>query len=243
MQQARIKLWRARRWLRERVPRRLPNYHVMRRYPQWVTDTFHRLYYEQTEAGRVNTFLGRPVVQYPVDLWTYQEIIYRERPAFILQTGVLHGGSLLFLAAMLDLIGADPDALVIGVDIDLSRAEGLEHPRIRLIEGDSVADETIEAVHAILPVSHGLVSLDSAHDYDHVRRELEHYHTLIPVGGHLIVEDTNVNGRPVRPDHGPGPYEAVNSFLVDHPNFARDDTLWQRNLFSFHQGGWLVRMD
>lgn len=227
---------RAPRALRRLVPRA-----VKRRIRQAIIDTFHRLWYDSA-AWKQTTFLGYPIQQLPQDLQVYQELVYKERPSFILQTGVAHGGSILYFAHLLDMIGAPRDSVVIGIDRDLrAEARTLAHPRIRLVEGDSTASETLDRVRPLLPAPTGLVSLDSDHSCEHVLRELQIYHPFTGPGQHLVVEDTNINGHPVFRQHGPGPLEAVEKFLRSHPDFVRDDSLWQRHLFSFHQYGWLVR--
>lgn len=208
-----------------------------------VVNAYHQLYYNGLGWDK-NLFLGFQIKQCPFDMHVYQELIYRLRPDFVLQTGVAGGGSLLYFATLLDLIGAGPECLVVGIDLKLTDpAKMLSHPRVRLVEGSSTAPATIKAVEALVsPGKRGLVSLDSDHSEKHVARELRIYCEYVGIGCHLVVEDTNVNGHPVFSKHGPGPFEATEAFLLEDKRFERDDGVWKRNLFSFHQYGWLKRV-
>jgi cephalosporin hydroxylase len=208
-----------------------------------IANLFHRLYYSSRQTWMQNTFLGYPIWQCPFDLQIYQEMVVRERPAFILQTGVKYGGSVLYFATLLDLIGAHSSAVVVGIDIELSeQAKTLTHPRIRLIEGSSTDPRVADEARAFLPSERGMVVLDSDHKEQHVYQELMTYRGFVGTDQYIVVEDTNINGHPVFKSYGRGPFEAVERFLRQDPEFSRDDTLWKRNMFSFHQHGWLKRV-
>lgn len=210
---------------------------------QVVINRFMRIYYNHSNSWAGNTFLGHRILQNPLDLQLYQELIYKLRPPFILQTGVFGGGSLVYFASILDLMKASPETLVVGVDIELQEtAKAIDHPRIRMVEGSSTDPATIEKLRAILPASRGMVILDSDHAEDHVYREMELYSQFVEVGSYMVVEDTIVNGHPVLHNHGPGPFESVKRWLPKHPEFVQDDEIWKRNIFSHHQYGWLKRV-
>lgn len=224
-----------RRWLKQNLESE-----IQRR----VIDSFHRAWYDSPETWKTSSWGGFGLKQLPFDLQTYQSILFDVRPAFVVQTGVSMGGSMAFFAHLLDAIGAPPESVVVGVDIALTpSARKLSHPRIRLIEASSTDPATLERVRSELPAGRrGLVSLDSDHSRDHVLREMQLYAPLVEVGSYMVVEDTNVNGHPVFPEHGPGPYEAVDAFMATSGGEFVHDERWKKMLFSFHHHGWLRRV-
>lgn len=179
------------------------------------------------------TWLGRPVIQLPQDLFAVQEIIWQVRPDLIVETGIAHGGSLIHSASLLELLGGD--GLVVGIDVDIrahNRREIDAHPlakRIRLLEGSST-DERVAA--AVRELARGrravLVMLDSDHTHAHVRRELELYAPLVTRGSYLIVFDTLIEDLPDelfpnrRWGKGNNPKTAVWEFLKTTSRFEID---------------------
>ena len=177
---------------------------IQQGYLQWYYDTgvWKRLSYR-----------GVRTLKNPLDMWNYQEIIAERGIEWIVETGTRHGGSALFFADLLAARGAS--GLVISVDIDHDFLQAPRHERLRLLKGDSAAPEVVNAVKALLPADRPpmFVILDSDHRKAHVLRELAAYVPLMQSGDYLVVEDSCVNGHPVRPDFGPGPMEAIEEFL------------------------------
>jgi cephalosporin hydroxylase len=204
------------------------------------------------------SWLGRPIIQYPQDIVAMQEIIWRVKPDLIIETGIAHGGSLVFSASMLELnasCGGPHDAMVVGIDIDIrahNRKAIETHPffkRMSLIEGSSIAPGIVEQVNAM---AHDrrcvLVCLDSNHTHDHVLAELQAYAPLSSVGSYCVVFDTIVEdmSKEYSPDRpwGPGnsPKSAVKEFLRDHPEFEIDDRIDHQLLVSVNPSGYLRRV-
>jgi cephalosporin hydroxylase len=204
-------------------------------------DEFHRLFYE-TAYARGDAWnpkwRGTPTLKCPFDLWIYQEIIHETRPDLVIETGTARGGSALFLASILEMIGSGS---VVSVDI-VRRPEWPEHPRLSYVTGSSTSPAVLEQLKArVATASKVMVILDSDHKKDHVLDELRLYSPLVTAGNYLIVEDTNINGHPVFPDFGPGPAEAVDEFLAGHSAFERDRAR-ERFLVTFNPGGYLHRV-
>ena len=139
------------------------------------------------------TWLGRPVIQLPEDLIRTQEVIWRTRPDVIVETGVAHGGSLIFYASLFEMMGGGQ---VIGVDIEIrphNRAAIEAHPlagRIALVEGSSTDRGVVDRVRAAIPEgSRVMVLLDSDHSKAHVRAELDAYASLVTSGCYLVATD------------------------------------------------------
>lgn len=179
--------------------------------------------------------MGIPVLKCPLDLWIYQEIIFRVKPDLIIETGTYKGGTAHFFASMCELIGTGE---VVTVDIEAYPNRPI-HPRITYLHGSSTDPKIIQQVkQKAASVPSVLVVLDSDHSMAHVRKEMELYAPMVSKGSYLIVEDTNINGNPVLPESGPGPNEAIADYLRSHPEFTIDRSM-EKLLMTFNPGGYL----
>ncbi|MEJ7786582.1 MAG: CmcI family methyltransferase [Solirubrobacteraceae bacterium] len=212
---------------------------------QELVDRFHVLWYESQahDTWRSTSWFGAELQQCPLDLWIYQELICRVRPEVFVEIGVKRGGLTRFVSDLLRLLHGRRGWRVIGVDITLQRAEraGRMGRRVRLLEGDSVDRGIFERVARECRGKRTMVLLDSDHSAAHVRRELELYATLVTPGSYIIVNDTNINGHPAlagNKGRGPGPFEAVQEFLAEHPEFEADPRC-ERYLLTMNPSGYL----
>jgi cephalosporin hydroxylase len=212
-------------------------------------------------------WLSRPIIQYPQDIVATQEIIWKVNPDLIIETGIAHGGSLVFSAAILALLDyceaqragdmldpQKPKRKVIGIDIDIrahNRDALDEHPmrnRMELIEGSSIASDVIEKVYER---SKGyekiLVILDSNHTHSHVLAEMEAYAPLLSKGSYCLVFDTVIEDLPTMHHNrpwGPGnsPKTAVWEYLKSHPEFEIDKSVEDKILITVAPDGYLKRI-
>jgi len=217
--------------------------------PEWITSRFHRLVYEAGSKGVSwggATYMGTKMWKWPCDLQLYQELVWDLKPWLIIETGTAFGGSALYFAHLLDALG---HGKVVSVDVTEVQQSWPKHPRIAYISGKSSVDpNTLAEVRSYYnwhserhTGSHPntLVILDSDHKKEHVLAELEAYSRFVNPGSWLVVEDTNVNGHPVYPEHGPGPQEALDVWLPKHEDYKVDEARAAKYLFSMHT--WLRR--
>lgn len=197
-------------------------------------------------------WMGRPIIQLPQDMMAMQEILWEVKPDLVIETGVAHGGSVLYYASLLELMGHGE---VLGIDIDIRahNRESIEaHPmskRVRLLQGSSIDPGMTEQVRHLAQGKRVLVVLDSNHTHEHVLSELNAYAPLVSPGSYCVVMDTLVEDMPAhlstsdRP-WGPGnnPKTAVQSFLKDHPEFQVNEDLEAKLLLSVAPSGYLRRI-
>jgi cephalosporin hydroxylase len=195
------------------------------------------------------SWMGRPVIQYPQDLLAMQEILWEVKPDLVIETGIAHGGSLIFYASILELIGHGE---VLGIDIDIRphQRKAIEshpmHRRIQMIEGSSTDPVVLESVRKhCADMGRILVALDSNHSFDHVYQEMEAYSPFVTKGSYLIVFDTIIEHLPddLYPDRpwgkGDNPETAVIDFLNNNNRFVIDKTITDKLLITVAPGGYL----
>ena len=195
------------------------------------------------------SWLGLPIIQLPEDILATQEIVWRTRPTIIVESGIARGGSLIFLASLLQLIG---EGKVIGVEIDMrvhNRTNIEQHPlshRIQVIEGSSTARDTVSAVRAHIGADDRvMVILDSNHTHDHVLNELRSYAPMVTTGQYLVVADTQLEHIPSQAHRarpwGPGnnPKTALDAYFEECDRFEVDSYINAKLLQTASRGGYL----
>ena len=208
-----------------------------------ICDDFHTLWDKEKKWSEVS-WLGVPCWKIPFDAFVIQELIFKIKPDYIIETGTNFGGSALFYASILELIG---EGTVITIDkkkkeIPLSEVtKWLFDTRIIRLIGDSISDEIVKQVYSYASNKKNLVILDSWHSKEHVLQELNLYSQLVSVDSYIIVEDTHVSGHPIKWKWGAGPYEAVQEFLQNNDTFQIDKSC-EKLLVSFNPNGFLRRV-
>jgi len=199
------------------------------------------------------TWMGRPIIQYPQDMIAMQEIIWEVKPDLVIETGIAHGGSLIYYASLLELVG---NGEVLGIDIDIrshNRKEIEKHPmfkRIKMIQGSSIDEAIVNEVKKIVGDKKGIVvCLDSNHTHEHVLNELNFYAPFVSINSYIVVFDTIVEDLPEgyfaqkRPwGIGNNPRTAVDEFLKNNDSFIVDETIDNKLLISVTPRGYLKRV-
>ncbi len=198
-------------------------------------------------------WLGLPIIQFPQDIMAVQELIWKVKPDLIIETGIARGGSLVFYASLLELIGED--GIVLGIDIDIrkhNRTAIENHPmykRIKMIEGSSIDQFIVKKVgEQAIGRKNIMVLLDSYHTYEHVMKEIKFYSKLVSKGSYLIVFDTMIEQTPKEFlgerewCKGNSPMDAVREFLKNNDNFEIDHTIEAKLLVTECPSGYLRRI-
>jgi cephalosporin hydroxylase len=212
-----------------------------RRDPGMPGADYFRWFYD-TGVWKNMHYRGIRILKVPSDLWNYQEIFAERGIEWVVETGTRHGGSALFFADLLFLNGSA--GRVLSVDVDAGANVVKQHPKIDFILGDSGSEAVAAELKRRVAADRGplFLILDSEHAKAHVLRELNALVPLLRKDDYLVVEDTCINGHPVRPGFGPGPYEALDEYLSQHPEAFVHDTARERKFgFTAAPNGYLVR--
>ena len=199
-------------------------------------------WFHEANVWKNMTWHGVRTLKLPSDAWNYQEIIFERRIEHVIETGSRHGGSALFFAETLAARGGKGP--VVSIDIEGTSNQVGSHAGIWFLLGDSAAAAMVERAMALVPAERGplFLILDSDHRAEHVLRELRAWVPQLRSGDYLVVEDTIVNGHPVRPEFGPGPMEAVAAFVAAHPDALAPDAARAAKFgCSFAASGFFVR--
>lgn len=204
------------------------------------------------------SWLGRPIIQYPQDMVAMQEIIWQVKPNLIIETGIAHGGSLIFSASMLALLevtGQIEQGRVLGIDIEIrphNRQTIEAHPlasKITMLEGSSIDPAIVTQATAFAQSAKTvLVCLDSMHTHHHVLAELQAYAPLVSIGSYCVTFDTVIEDMPgdFFPDRpwgkGNNPKTAVWEFLKTNPQFVIDKEIDHKLLITVAPDGYLKRV-
>lgn len=208
-------------------------------------DDFHKVY-ERNRVWEKNTWLGIPCWKLPMDAFVIQELIYKTRPEYIIETGTGHGGSALFYASVCELIG---EGRVISIDIDEEKLKSHKwgqfewEDRIKFILGSSLDGPIMQEVKETVGCdSKCMVILDSWHSMEHVYKEMVIYGRLVKSGGYMIVEDSHAAGNPVPWKYDDvGPMGAITQWLHSYGDQWEADYNCHKHLVTFNPKGYLRR--
>ena len=221
------------------------DYELKRKSIDWM---IHADKYKYTYNYR---WMGIPIIKFPNDILALQEIIWEVKPDIIIETGIAHGGSIIFSATMMELIGNK--GLVIGVDIDIRKHNRVEiekskfYKNIKMIEGSSISQKTMKKIQNFIKKdSKVMVFLDSSHTYSHVKKEIELYSKLVTKNSYLVVEDSFPEFFPrkhfKKVNVGNNPMIAIKEFLKKTKKFKVDKKLNDKLSITETFDGYLKRI-
>lgn len=206
-------------------------------------EEYHKWYYN-TFVWKKTTWMGINCWKSIADIWNYQEILFDVKPSLVIEFGSAHGGSAVFFASIMRQIGQP--FKVLSVDISHGRLEqaARQDPDVLFVESSSTIPAVAERIQQLRNEYPGKVFaiLDSDHSKDHVLAEMKSLRPLLTAGDYLVVEDSTVNGHPVLPGWGPGPYEAIEEYEQEFPNDYTHDVERENKFgWTFAPYGYLIR--
>lgn len=208
-----------------------------------VTNEYHKWYYG-TSVWHTTTWMGVRCQKSVSDMWNYQEILAELKPSLVIEFGTNYGGSALFFASIMRQNGQPFKVLTVDISHRVVDPVAARDPDILFVEESSVAPVVSEHIRRLKAQFPGKVFaiLDSEHGKDHVLGEMKLLRPLLSVGDYVVVEDSNINGHPVLPGWGPGPYEAIEAYEQEFPgDYLHDRERENKFGWTFAPNGFLVR--
>jgi cephalosporin hydroxylase len=204
-----------------------------------VHDSFFRDLVERTANFSHTTWLGDPIWQNVLDLWTIQEVIAQVKPDLLIECGTYKGGSSRFFGDLFELMGHGEC-----ITVDIEAHELRRHPRVTYLIGSTLDDEILRPIRERVSAAHGpvMVILDDDHSRAHVERELDIYSRFVTPNSYLLVQDGVIDTLKRFAAGRPGPLPAIESFLKRTDQFVVDEDLCGRFLITHHPKGWLRRI-
>jgi cephalosporin hydroxylase len=207
------------------------------------SDEYHKWYYN-TFVWKNTTWMGVDCWKSVSDMWNYQEILFDLKPSLVIEFGTAHGGSALFFADIMRKVGKP--FKVLSVDISHGRLQPAPQrdPDILFVKSSSTVPAIAEQIQRLKSEFPGKIFaiLDSDHSMNHVLAEMKLIRPLLSTGDYLLVEDSTVNGHPVLPGWGPGPYEAIEAYEREFPNDYTHDVARENKFgWTLAPNGFLIR--
>ncbi len=206
---------------------------------------FSTLYWKTRLANEGTTWLGTTVQQVPSDMWVMQEIIVRQKPDFVIETGTLKGGSALFFATLFHAFKDSGRVITVNIKKETDPATE-EMPvfkeHVIQIIGDASSEETVRKIEAIVQGKSALVMIDDYHEWRHVLKELPLYARFVKTGGYMVLHDTKNDTYARKLAHRyEGPLKAARKFIEDGAPFEFDRTM-EKFLLTYCPMGFLKRV-
>lgn len=208
-----------------------------------VPDRYHSWYYHKGVWART-TWMGVSTQKSPADMWNYQEILATLKPSVVIEFGTAFGGSALFFASVMRQIGKRFRLLSVDVNGDRINQQLRDDPDTELLTMSSTDERVYERIARLRQDFPGpaFSILDSDHRESHVIQELKMLRGFLVSGDYVIVEDSNINGHPVNPNWGPGPFEAIEEYFRLFPgDYIHDNERESKFGFTFAPNGFLIR--
>ena len=208
-----------------------------------IADEYHRWYFG-TLTWRTTSWMGVICWKSVSDMWNYQEILCELQPSLVVEFGSYRGGSALFFAGVMRQIGRPFKVFSVDISHKHLDPKATQDSDIVFMESSSTASAVADTIRELRERCPGRVFaiLDSDHSCEHVLAEMESLRPLLTGGDYLVVEDSNVNGHPVRPGSGPGPFEAIEAYEAQHPDDYQHDRGREHKFgWTFATNGFLIR--